>query len=221
MKLDWLVPGTVLWYRGKGFVSRGIELWTGSPYSHVSIVTRICQPDLWQDRPCRTWALRYEAHMQRLGHRGSWLPWINGLYVVESTSLSENPCKIEGKLVQGVQVHSIQELQGEVWASVPSRYLTLEEEYRLTEACLDRVGIPYDFEGAGLAGSRLLKWFCPCTYSRKRFFCSELVASVLLYALEGRVLPEMEPGAYAPGKLLDVLTSSGLYQKPRRLEVPC
>jgi hypothetical protein len=132
--------------------------------------------------------------------------WRDGLYIVESTTLGGMPCAIQGKPFSGVQVHPyedyVRSYVGKVWLMRLVEPMSAEESQLLTDISLDLVGTPYDFAGAGLASTRWLKRLCFWrTASRETQFCIETLLACLLFAMQGRVMPRIDPGEVTPSYL--------------------
>lgn len=209
-----LHPGTILITSGQAWLSRFIRSVTCSPYSHGSIVAHISRFDLRRHRSVRRWTPRDSLV-------SAWEP---ADYLVESTTINPVPCEILKKSFAGVQVHrlrdSVDAYRGRVWCMRPVTPFSPSESMRLTEVLLDLVGTEYDTAGAMTAGTVLLKrWLlAPLASDRSRTFCIEMVAVALLYALQGRVLPEIRPGELSPAGMVRLLVSSGLYWEPERIK---
>ena len=204
--------GTILMSRGKGATSNLIAWGTCSRFSHIAIVVRIDRCDIAVKIPSRHW----RPHRQLIDQ------WEDGMYVVESTSLSPKPCEILRHHIAGVQVHKPIDLPftgSHYWQMRLHHPLSDMESRRLTEACLNRVGIPYDFAGAGLAGAALINKFLPCAYDHRRYFCCEFVGEAILLGLEGRKMAELKAGTLPPGKIAKALQCHGLYHKPKRVKL--
>lgn len=204
---DWSA-GTILACSGRSGLSRFIECCTCSRYSHVALIATITKWDLFRFR------FHLPIPVEELES------WLDGPYIVESTTLHGQPCLIMGKTFDGVQVHlpeSVGHYEGRVWQLRPMVPLDAAESQRLTDAVLRLVGTEYDAPGAALAGTRLLKRWLPCVRDREKYFCVELVADALGKAIPERPLPAWEPGAMSPKQLVRRLVKSGLYHKPERV----
>ena len=201
-------PGTIFLFGGTNWVSRLIQAWTCSRYSHVAIVADIQAVDVRAHRPVRVWRPSYDIGAG----------WQDGPYLVESTTLESGPCEILRRPINGVQVRRInqriEDFPGKIWAMRPRHALDECESMLLTQWLLDHVGRPYDYEGAGIGGLRWLDRWLPCSHSRSRMFCSELVGGAIAYALQGRQLPEIDPGCLTPSDLANTLAKFGLYLPP-------
>jgi hypothetical protein len=202
-------PGSIVLFSGRGFVPWVIELGTCSKFSHGAHVCRITKTDLVKYRPVRKWRLTDEQVAN----------WQDGIYLIESTTLGDKSCVIQGKPFSGVQVHRYDEYvrsyQGKVWVMRLVDPMTAEESQLLTDLSLDSVGTPYDFAGAGLAWTRVLKRLCFWrTADRRTQYCIENLLTCELFALRGRVLPKIDPGEATPGYLEWIAGEWGLFKRP-------
>ncbi len=203
-------PGDIILFSGIGWKSWLVEGVTCSPFSHIAHCAYITKKDLAKTRPVRKW----KATQEQIND------WQDGLYIVESTTLGNLPCAIQGIPFSGVQVHSYEEYvrsyYGKVWLMPLIDALSSEESQRLTDVSLDLVGKPYDTAGAGLSGTRLLKHLCFWrTADRSTVFCAEDAWVCLSFTLQGRLLPLVDPGEVSPRGLVDVLSEWYLYGKPQ------
>jgi hypothetical protein len=204
--MTWLQPGTLLFDSTAGCVGRTIRLFTCSRLTHVRAVCWIDAEEIARLRPMRRFVF------------GRPLNWHDRLCVVESTFSHPEPCLLMRHYVAGVQVHETKVARC-TWAAVPNGGLSPEESFRFTEFLLDQVGTPYDFAGAGLAGTTLLKRICPWAHRiQSPYYCNELVGRALLYALQGRRLPEFQPGEQSPRSFARFLVRSGLYHPLERIK---
>jgi len=202
-------PGSIVLFSGRGFVSRVIEIGTCSPFSHGAHTAEITKADLRKQRKARVWRLS-ESQIAN---------WQDGIYLIESTTLGGAPCAIQGKEFAGVQVHRYEDYvrayTGKVWIMPLVEPMTAEESQLLTDVSLDLVGTPYDYAGAGLAGTRLLKRMCFWrTADRETVFCIETMLACLLFALQGRILPRVDPGEATPSDVAKIMRNCGLFRKP-------
>lgn len=207
-------PGTIVLFSGRGFVSWVIEAGTCSKFSHGAHVCRITRADLRKHRPVRVWQMSEE----RIAN------WQDGTYIVESTTLGDKSCAVQGKPFSGVQVHPyadyVRNYPGKVWVMRLVEPMTAEESQLLTDVSLDAVGTPYDFAGAGLAWTHILKRLCFWrTADRDTQFCIETLLTCELFALRGRVLPKIDPGEVTPSDLAKLGRGCGLYYEPELVEV--
>lgn len=209
-------PGSIVVLEGRGAISRVIQGWTCSNKSHV---TAVCDIDQHHLRPPRVRQVR--RWEERPGLVDGWRA---GRYVAESTSISDRPCAIQGRTFCGVQVHRYEDYvrgyRGRVYVMRPVTPLDPDESQRLTEICLDWVGVPYDTPGAIISGLRLLKrWVL---FSRaadhKTAFCSEVLKIWLAYTYQGRIFPDIDAGQLNPAEIVDLMQDCGLYHPPELQE---
>lgn len=207
-------PGSIVLFSGRGPVSWGIELVTCSKFSHGAHVCRVTKADLRKRRPVRVWQMPED----RIAN------WQDGIYIVESTTLGERSCSVQGKPFCGVQVHPyadyVRNYPGKVWVMRLVEPMTAEESQLLTDVSLDAVGTPYDFAGAGLSSTVFLKRLCFWrTADRSTQFCIETLLSCTLFALRGRALPRIDPGEATPGYLERINREWQLFRRPELVEV--
>lgn len=202
-------PGSIVLFSGRGLVPGLIEFGTCSPFSHGAHVCRITRDDLLAYRPVRTWRMTAEQIAN----------WQDGIYLIESTTLGGLPCSILGRQFSGVQVHPYAEYmrsyEGRVWVMPLLNPLYRAESQRLTDKSLDLVGTPYDLAGAGLAWTRFLKRLCFLRVSdRRTMFCIETILACEMFAMQGRRLPEIDPGEATPVELVRTMVRCGLFRRP-------
>lgn len=172
--------GTIALGAGRALISRAIALGT-------------C--DRWQLLR-REWishaALVFELHGQKL--------------IVESTTLSKEPCCVTGRRLAGVQAHPlerwIRDYDGRVWLREPdwlARDLFECQASVIRRLALSKLGTAYDEVGALVTGLDPLK--SSYHFSRHRFFCSELVAWILDRARLPPVQTNLRPGLVTPAEL--------------------
>lgn len=195
--------GSILLFSGswRDRVSRWIKIGTCSRYTHVAGEATITQKDL------RDAASRREKAKKPLFA----VPpesWKDGVYLFESTSQCVLPCCLQGKVVSGVQVHPVTErlidyFPGQVWIRNPRQPLTENERILLAIKLLDAVGTPYDFSGAAVSATWLLKyWFGRRkAENTKELYCSEVVLDVYQFALYDRIATRMISGSAPPRTL--------------------
>lgn len=220
--IDELPAGTTLACSGASLISRVIERFTWSLFSHVAGLARVCTSDLVLQhvRPVRDFNWRRAGWTEAQGISTDLL----GLCWFESTTEAGAPCLVVGKPVSGVQVHRVRERleeygPGRVWAMRLVQPLSVEESHTLTALLLDLVGTPYDAPGAGFAGMVSRK-LCPSFGSnRERVFCCEywLACLRLSMQLSGRKLSEFEPGAMNPEDVVHELVGCGICHEPERV----
>lgn len=120
--------------------------------------------------------------------------WPHGLLLVESTTLLDTPCCITGKHIAGVQANEVDGRVAtyckdgghvECWRPSTGFSLTREQQnFLATLAYEELLGQPYDVTQAIGSGTHILKrqlqrWGLAVGDTR-RFFCSELVATLLM-----------------------------------------
>lgn len=173
------LPGDLLCFAGQDWQSRSIALAT-----------------------CSFWQL---LSGQWFSHVGILAEYRRGMLVFESCASCELPCVIQRRPISGPQAHEpaerIERYRGRVWRLRLDRRqrLTAEENRRLVDFLVDQLGDGYDWEGAAISGTRLLRlarWICP---SLDKLFCSALAMSALK-ATE-RVDHDLNPSAYSPARL--------------------
>lgn len=140
---------------------------------------------------------------------------------VESTTLCPHPCLIRKELVAGPQAHPPQLRMADylaaggridIYRPTPLNRFTGHESALLSRLLMEEcvsANLPYDLTGALLSGSRYLprsRWFPAADLTA--FFCSELVAAVLMRM--GR-LNRQNPARFHPGRLLRTLVQEGTY----------
>lgn len=202
-------PGDVLACFGTGGTSRRISLGTSVP-----IGTR---------------RLRFApSHLAIIGEHDGDCRWF------ESTTLSERPCVIQNKLVDGVQAHEPADRvrdyclgrdwlghgRVDVYRLSPIDRLDDGERELLSRMLVqDFLGVGYDTGGAMLAGviSRPIfdrfHWVASDLHS---VFCNELVCAVLQRL--GR-MNKQNPGKHNPGSTVRELVQTGVYAWARTFEV--
>lgn len=176
-----LQPGDILAFHGTDTLSRLIRVATWGP-SHVGmIVFNEGQPVL-----------------------------------IESTTMCKTPCLIRGKRTSGVQAQwpadRIANYNGrvDVYRLYPVWQLDAGEELLLHRMMFKHfLGTSYDTVGAGISGTRLIKWSRFLGADLASLFCSELVAAVLMRL--GR-MPVRNPAVYNPATLVRTLRRHGVYQ---------
>ena len=142
------------------------------------------------------------------------------LLLFESTTLSNIPCVIQQKSVEGVQAvrleDRVQEYDGKVFHYPLVEPLFVSERKHLNQFLTDQIGKPYDLIGALRAGGKLVSWFE--SHLREAdlnfLFCSELVASSL-----HRVdrLETHNVSSWSPNRLIRHGLKKNILQKPKRL----
>lgn len=132
----------------------------------------------------------------------------------ESTTMAQGTAASCKRPVYGVQEHC----PIDRWNAYHGRCVVYRPAVALSQDQKDRIGVdlraavarhvPYDMTGAILSGTRILRHFVPA--SRRRLFCSELIATVLQRA---DLMNWSAPSAYSPGRLLRELVKTGAYER--------
>lgn len=146
--------------------------------------------------------------------------WPHGLLLVESTTLLDTPCRITGQHVAGVQANEIgpriaayRDNGGRVECWRPAAGFTLTRQqldFLATLAYEELLGRPYDVAQAIGSGTHILKrrlqrWGLAGGDTR-RFFCSELVATLLMRV---GLMKVDNPSDYSPAKLRGEIKRTG------------
>jgi hypothetical protein len=142
------------------------------------------------------------------------------LLTIESTTLADYPCVLQGRPHLGVQAHRIDRLRtypGRVFRSRLIKPTSGEESEKLTKYLLDRVGTSYDGRGAITAGTMLWKhWFGAMRAAdRSSLYCAELVGEAIMRSIDG--CPEWRPGKLTPGRLAVLSLRHGIYSAPQQI----
>jgi hypothetical protein len=183
-------PGDLLLFAGNNWESRAIALATCSPaqivlgqwFSHVAICAA------YRDR----------------------------VLAFESTTLTDLPCEIQRAKVRGPQAHEprlrIGSYQGSVWRMrlAQDKRLGIKQSRELTAFLVGKLGEGYDYEGAAISGTRLLRlaqWIRP---SLDKLFCSRYAMSALK-AID-IVDHDLNPAVYSPARMARDLQWWGTYQ---------
>jgi len=207
---DWQT-GDIVAFSGRGRTSLTIQLATCSSVSHVGCVAAV---PAWQLRDlagCRV----VDVAAEQLA------TWDEAPLLFESTTLSDLPCAITGKLIQGVQAHRpgdrVQSYLGSIWRyrltdAWRETFLALDGPRRLTGHLLARIGTQYDGRGAILAGTRVVKhWWAWSKADRSSLFCSEYLASVLQHV---GLFPISNASQITPAGLIRTLVAAEVYGPP-------
>jgi len=134
----------------------------------------------------------------------------------ESTTLCEQPCAIRNARVSGPQAHApelrVKNYRGRVWRLRLESRLELRgaEGARLTDFLLSKIGESYDYRGAAICATRLLRlarWVRP---SLDRLFCSYYAMAALKDV--GRVDHDCAAQSYSPARAARDLQYWGAYQ---------
>jgi len=142
------------------------------------------------------------------------------LLLFESTTLSNIPCKIQDKRVEGVQAVYLKDrvahYDGKVFHYPLVDPLTDDENQQLYDFLHEQIGKPYDLIGALRAGGKLVAWFE--SHLREAdlnfLFCSELVASSLHKVNR---LETHNVSSWNPNRLIRHGLKKNILHKPRRL----
>ncbi len=155
-------------------------------------------------------------------------PWENqdDLMFVESTTKSSRACLIAQEPVAGVQAHTIFDRLGEyhqaggyckLFRLTPIDRLTWTEVSLLWKLLSvhflrsghSQGGIGYDYGGALISGTRVLKFSRLLRANLDKVFCSELIAALLMRLNR---LGRSNPTRFSPVSLLRKLVRAGTYQ---------
>lgn len=154
------LPADLLFFAGRGYKSRLIaaatnrlqDLLRGNWFSHCGFIA---------------------AH----GHRN---------LLFESTTLCDLPCCLTHRRIRGVQAHDprdrIAAYDGHVWLlRLVDRdiHLTPDRGQRLTSFAIKRLGTPYDYEGAPVSATVLLKTLDSFHQDLDKLFCSAYLMAAL------------------------------------------
>lgn len=193
-----LFPGDIAACYGRDVAGRAISWATASP---------------WGPRGLRLGP----SHVAMIAFRDAEPLWI------ESTTLADRPCRIQERIVDGVQAHvpaeRIQDYLSAGGRVDLYRLVEIESLSRSETALLSRILIDhflgeahsYDLCGALLSGTRafqLTRLFPSADL--QQLFCSELIAAVLMRL--GR-LPRGNPTRYSPARLLRTLVCHGTVRR--------
>jgi len=185
-------PGDLLFFSGRGFISRMVKGFTVSPW-------------YW-----------FIPNWRCVSHVGICCDWRGPVYLVESTTLSDEPCEITGRMHNGMQAHKpgprVKGDSGYVWQLRPNidrMSWTCGHNKALRLWLARQMAKGYDSAGAFQSAIR------PSNADLSRVFCSEVVAGALMEV--GR-LPLDNPGVYTPAKLIRELVRIGTYSPAVRLK---
>ena len=136
----------------------------------------------------------------------------------ESTTLCDQPDLYLKKPKQGVQAHEpfnrIYRYPGKVLRLRPSPYWKFTRHDRELQQwlCKQLHAATYDYRGAGLSGTRLMKFTDIMPYPNyNALFCSEFCAATLMRLQR---LPLDNPRKYNPAGLVRALRRTGVYSNP-------
>lgn len=187
-------PGDLLWWSGRHWQSRLIELFT----------TNLGQK------------LRGEwiSHGSIIGHYGKAIKnW-------ESTTFCPLPCDATGTLVSGVQCHDpikeIEAYDGCVWITKMKRPLWPQQQRTLARWLEEVRGRPYDYDQA--IGSASPAWVKRLIWSRpddSAFYCDELQATALNVL---NVIDWLNPSRLTPASLAHQCVDCNKYHPLKRIK---
>lgn len=138
----------------------------------------------------------------------------------ESTTLSNVPCVVQGKLFDGVQAVHLEDrlcgYPGKVWHYPLHRPLYEHESYRLNAFLLSRIGTTYDPSGALRAGGKLWSWWKSFLHEEdvSSLFCSELCAAAHTHI---GLMRTGNVSRWSPNRLLRYERAQDIVTKPGRL----
>jgi hypothetical protein len=183
-------PGDLLLFAGNGLGSRAIALTT-----------------------CSAWEL---LRGRWFSHVGICALYQGQMLLFESTTWCDLPCAIGQRSVQGPQAHPpaqrVEAYRGAVWRLRldPRRRLNVRESHRLTDFLVEKLGEPYDYAAAALAGTLRLRLLRVFQEDLTRLFCSQYAMAALKDI--GRVDQNLNAGAYSPARMARDLQYWGTYQ---------
>lgn len=184
-------PGDLLFFSGRGVISRVIKGFTCSPWQWF-----------W---PC--WSC--------VSHVGVCIDYYGRTLLIESTTLCDEPCEITGRMHKGMQAHlprlRVKGDDGFVFHCKPNidrMSFTVGDNKALRRFMVRYLGADYDYIGAVESVVR------PSNADLSRVFCSEVVAGAMMDI--GR-LPLGDPGEYTPSRLVKELVRIGTYRTPERV----
>jgi len=139
----------------------------------------------------------------------------------ESTSLYNEPCLLQGEIVEGVQCHEIwprvEAYRGKVWHYPRRRSISAEQSVDLTEFCMSNLGTSYDRIGAFRSRGAGFGWF-------EKFFLGQDLTSLFCSEFAAVALDHIEAfytanaSKWNPNALCRALLRRGISQKPVRLK---
>lgn len=149
-------------------------------------------------------------------------PQGDGLCIYESSATVDLSCEAAGKVVKGVQRHSVRlrlryaARQGcRVWHYPLTVPLTEDQQRLLESSCRTKLDIPYDYKGAAWARTLGFGWLAHLLKNREalgNLMCSEFAA------VELRLMDRFDTenaSKWNPAWLCRVLRWQGIVQKPR------
>jgi hypothetical protein len=184
-------PGDLIFFAGRGLVSRAIALGTCS--------------------------FRQLYQRQWISHVGIVFNALDGTFICESTTLCDWPCYIRQKKINGVQCHPprqrVEAYAGHVWIARLNEGSRLKsaESVKLSRLCKSKLGTPYDKLGAAICGNDFIKRFWH--FGAHSAFCSELCESLIRQIPRNIGNAERAAGTYSPAELARDSLTSGLYDE--------
>jgi hypothetical protein len=140
-----------------------------------------------------------------------------GHMIYESTTLSDIPCHVTGKLIAGVQAHDpgprVRDYTGRVY-----RYRLNVNLHKIQSTVLGRylerqLGVPYDSLGAfrsrTLGLGYIEKWLCKRPENLSSLFCSEYLAAALDVSC---IWTPENASRWNPNRLARALVNEKVYQ---------
>lgn len=143
-------------------------------------------------------------------------------------------CAVTHKKHDGVQAHSLDLLckryKGKIWyyeCNIPSKIWLLRQSKKclvagdvkgsLYEACVEKLGVPYDWAGAKRSGGELWSWLQSIFRQEdtSSFFCSEFVVTMLR---EFGIFDTDNVSKWSPNGLMRELVREGIYKPALRLK---
>lgn len=131
----------------------------------------------------------------------------------ESTTMAAGHAGFGERVVYGAQLHA----PGDRWEAYRGNCLVFRPRWALSAEQNEEMGqelrrlisghVPYDLTGAVLSGTWLLRHLIPA--SRRRMFCSEMVATVLQRV---DLMNWSSPSGYSPGRLVRELVKTGAFE---------
>ena len=183
-------PGDLLFFAGRGWESRFIAGVTCS---------------LWQ-----------MLRGQFISHVGICATYDRKVLLFESTTLTDLPCAIQQKAVSGSQAHEpnhrIDKYDGKVWRLRLNERDKLKERdsHRLSTYLSSTIGRPYDYAGAPLSGTKIIRLVRGLYQDTDILFCSEWCTAALKDV--GKMNHDVNASTYSPARLARDLQYWGTYQ---------
>lgn len=185
-----LYPGDLLFHYGTDWKSRVIEYGTGLPNR----------------------MLKAPSHVSGV------IPWHGAdRLLLESTTLCDQPCAVNGKRISGVQAHvpelRISTYPGTVWLCSLKRecQLTDTEKDLLVRRATLYLGEPYDMHGAIESGTHWLQWLGLTGADLGSLFCSALWARLLMLCNRMNWAPCKQ---FNPAGLMRTVLRNGTHNPP-------